>query len=365
MAENPNIIIKKYKKSHHASHGGAWKIAYADFVTAMMAFFLLMWLVSAASEETKKGVAEYFTASVITAKAASVGAGILGGEISAVQSGNIEIELDKEDDKYVSHNSSVPNSKEQLNHEKQMFPNDFGSNTTGVKKDITKNIEVKEHSENIISQEKMNKNEMTAHLSKAAEISNKKMINEDKNKENKNYELIKKTMNKIKSAFKSSVNIEKLKNNLDIELTNEGLKIQIIDSPDREMFKIGSANPEKHTEDIIKHVAKIIYELPNKINISGHTDSYPYNKKNYGNWELSSDRANETRRILEKCGIGSDRFMEVNGRADRDPFNKKNTKAPENRRISITVLYSDSQKTEQENTENNSVNTEENEAELL
>ena len=109
------------------------------------------------------------------------------------------------------------------------------------------------------------------------------------------------------------------------------------------MFKKGDDTPVKVTENLIGELGKIISQLPNKIDITGHTDSHPYYRKEYGNWELSSDRAHSTRRILEKSGVRNEQFAEVHGRADRDPLNKSNPSAPENRRVSITILHADSQ----------------------
>ena len=156
-------------------------------------------------------------------------------------------------------------------------------------------------------------------------------------------EIRQKIEDNIKTAFNSLQEVNKFKHNLIIELKDEGIRIQIVDSPDHEMFKSGSPIPAKFTEKIIRTLGGIITKLPNKIEITGHTDSRPYQRKGYGNWELSSDRAHSTRRILEESGVKSDLFVEVNGRADTDPLNKNNSKAPENRRVSITILYSEKQ----------------------
>jgi chemotaxis protein MotB len=375
MAEKPIIIVKKYKKAHHGSHGGSWKIAYADFVTAMMAFFLLMWLVNVASEETKKGIADYFTASVITMKAASTGTGMMGGEISQTQSGNSEVEVENNEvNQFNSYNSDIPNNNKQLLRERQLFPNDTAASEAGEKKANIQNSKIKKHGKGVVSVESVQKTDAQTDASQPpkAAIKKEKIIKKDdltqeeeadqQKKQQDKTAVITKIMAKLRQAFNSLQELEKFKHNLIIELTDEGVKIQIIDSAENEMFKSGSPVPVKYTENVIKAIGKIISGFSNKINISGHTDSQPYNNKNgYSNWELSSDRSHATRRILEDCNIKNDRFLEVSGRADRDPFNKENTNAPENRRISITVLYNDLQEPQQENT----VDSKENKAEFL
>lgn len=402
MADQP-IIVKKYKKGHHGSHGGAWKIAYADFVTAMMAFFLLMWLINAASEETKKGIAEYFSSSLISMSAANAGTGIIEGESSAKQSGNSEDETENDsNNKFNSYNSNIPTIKDQHAPEMQLFPDTFSASEMGDKKinrkiitytnesekpnvehrikqqgTIPKDVKLanlkkvnnKETGEGTTATQEPQKNGLKYQeqhvntISQQQDVAAEKLEQSSKEKKLQQQEAdsFEKIISNIKEALNSLQEIEKFKHNLIVQLTEEGIKIQIMDSSDREMFKSGSAIPVKFTEDIIRSLGTVLEKIPNKINITGHTDSRPYNKKDYGNWELSSDRAHSTRRILEEGKIKSDRFLEVNGRADRDPFNKKNTEAPENRRISITILYNELQKQQQENPEKNSVNTEQTE----
>lgn len=417
MVEQP-IIVKKYKKPHHQSHGGAWKIAYADFVTAMMAFFLLMWLVNVATEETKKGIAEYFTSSIISMESAGAGTGMIEGEVSAAQNSSSELEIENDsNNKSNAYNSNVPKIKEQEVSKMQLYPDEFASSKMGDKdidRQITTytnesdkpNIEHRIKQQGVILEDKN-----VADLEKIDNKNHGKGVNETKNREDdekKNQEkqiegtslqnstiiheqleqeqsldseksienkeseksaleklqqeeMMQKIENNIKEAFNSLQEIEKFKHNLIIELTDEGIRIQIIDSSDHEMFKSGSPLPVKFTENIISTLGHVLEKLPNKINITGHTDSKPYNRKGYGNWELSSDRAHATRRILENSSIKNERFIEVNGRADRDPFNKKDPAAPENRRISITVLFDELQKQQQTDSKNNSINTEETE----
>lgn len=403
MAEQP-IIIKKHKKAHDQTHGGAWKIAYADFVTAMMAFFLLMWLVNVATEETKKGIAEYFTSSVISMESAGAGTGMIEGEVSAAKSSSSELEVENEsNNKSNAYNANIQKIKEQEASSMQLHPDEFAPSKMGDKdadRKITtytnesnkpsvehrikregiiledknvadlKKINDKEYSKgvkelrNVEEDDEKDKEKQIGDISLknskiiTKQLEQKQPLDNEKNSEDaeseksatqilQQKEILKKIENNIKEAFNSIQEIEKFKHNLIIELTDEGIHIQIIDSSDHEMFKSGSPTPVKFTENIIKTLGHVLEKIPNRINITGHTDSKPYNKKGYGNWELSSDRAHATRRILENSHITSDRFIEVNGRADRDPFNKNDPTLPENRRISITVLFDELQKQQQ------------------
>ncbi len=348
MSKYPPVIIKKYKKSHQAAHGGAWKIAYADFITSMMALFLLMWLISVTTEETKRGISEYFTTSIISMKSANAGTGIINGDNASTQNGSNDQEEPKteENKKYNSYNSNVSIQNNQ--HIQQMSTNvsttlqDANKQQQGT---IAKNI-------NAEFLKKTEEKELEENVEEIAnEIAATKQAQE---------EIRQSIENSIRNAFNSVQEVEKFKHNLIIELTDEGIRIQIVDSSEHEMFKTGSAIPAKFTETIIRTLGEILTTLPNKIEITGHTDSLPYRHKKYSNWELSADRANSTRRILEESGVKNDRFEEVNGRADKDPLNKIDPKAPENRRVSITVLYNDSQQSleamETEDQKNNNSN---------
>jgi chemotaxis protein MotB len=346
MADQPiqPVIIRRYKKYHTSSHGGAWKIAYADFVTAMMAFFLLMWLINVASEETRKGIAEYFSTRVISMKATSAGTGMIEGEVYATQSSKSDQETEIETD---TENNSYTDKDNKRNVEPRAKQQSLVSEAVDIA-----NLEKIDSKKN---QEKQNQKESSTKPKIVKKtIEQESVTNEEEKEENESEkiaaekqqqkEALQKIEDNIKTAFNALQKTEEFKHNLIVELTDEGIRIQIVDSSDREMFKSGSSTPAKFTEKIIRTLGKVITKLPNKINITGHTDSRIYNKKGYGNWELSSDRAHSTRRILEDSNVKSDRFVEVNGRADRDPLNKDDTKAPENRRISITVLYAESQK---------------------
>ena len=370
-----DIIIKRVKKIHHGGHGGAWKIAYADFVTAMMAFFLLMWLINAASEDTKKGIAEYFTTAIVTFKDSSGADGMMSGQnYQSVDNSTIEPEpLD--DVEYNVLNSAVNKKTTQAILEQQLFPDENtasemgeklgvkGSDAVGSRGKVSDQID-----KAIAGKNDANLNNLKLEAQQKDNTNKTEMSAKDKAKEQEKYltqqvKKLEKIMESIKEALNSIKELEIFKNNLILELTNEGLKIQIMDDDKNEMFKLGDPTPMPHTQIILGALGKIIAKLPNKVSITGHTDSKPYvNKKSYSNSEPSSDRAHSTRRILEESGVDADHFMDIVGKSDREPFNKQDHFAPENRRISIMISYLLSEKNEQQDTENDSVDTKSKEA---
>src|ERR1700754_848082 len=239
------IIIKRVKKSGHAAHGGAWKIAYADFVTAMMAFFLLMWLLGSTTDGDKKGIADYFASPLKIALAGGSGAG--------------------------DSNSVLRGGGESL------------TSTVGqVKK---------------------------------GEV----------------------------EAQRNTINLHKLKalaSQIRIDMTRDGLRIQIVDDQNRPMFDSGSAVIKPYMRDLLREIGGVLTEVPNRLTLEGHTDSQPFpgGDRGYSNWELSSDRANASRRELIAGGLTDDRVLRVQGLASSQPFDDKDPLAPTNRRISIIVM---------------------------
>lgn len=246
MAEQP-IIKKVIKKGGHGHHGGAWKLAYADFVTAMMAFFLLMWLLGSVDEKTKKGISEYFQDPY---KATKVDKGL----VPSIDEKN-PTEIDKQSEK--EDNAKLENLRMQI--EKMIKMND---------------------------------------------------------------------------------KLDKMKDQIQLTITPEGLRIQIVDDKKTPMFKSGSAEAEPYIRSILKELAPVINQLPNKITINGHTDAKPFPdaSKKYTNWELSSQRANAARHELNQGGFDEKKILRVSGLADSVPYNSKDALDPINRRISIIVM---------------------------
>ncbi len=280
------IIIKRIKKGGGGHHGGAWKVAYADFVTAMMAFFLLMWLLNATTEEQRKGIAEYFDPTPMEVSSSTSGAGgVMGGMTISVEGAQ------RSQSSPITPNQTPP--------------------TTSLDSEAQINAKT------------------------AEELTQEALEAEVKAREDKKFEDIKK---KIEEQIESS-DLKELKKNLMIDMTPEGLRIQIVDQDGASMFPSGSAVPFEKTTKLLSLVAQIIKSMPNQISIRGHTDGVPYSKgANYTNWELSGDRANASRRVLLQSGIEEKKVSNVVGKADTEHLNVKDAKAPQNRRISVVLL---------------------------
>ena len=273
------IIIKKVKKAGHGHHGGAWKVAYADFVTAMMAFFLLLWLLSITTDVQKDGIADYFTSNPAVTRSESGSGGVLGGT-------TIELE---------------------------------GAMTSKIKP--------------LVEREATQDPAMTSTQS----VSDQRFEQERKKREKENFNAAK---NALKRAINATPELAELSSALKIDITPEGLRIQISDKKTKPLFTSGSANLLPHTKQLLTKVSGVIQKLPNEISVRGHTDSVPYGpNNNYTNWELSADRANAARRQLLKGGLPPARINNVVGKADTDHFITNNPRDGRNRRISIVLLH--------------------------
>jgi chemotaxis protein MotB len=262
------IVIKRIKKGGHGAHGAAWKIAYADFVTAMMAFFLLMWLLGSTTKGDLKGISEYFQTPLQVSLSGGDGSG------------------------------------------------DSNSVVTGGGDDLTK----------------------SAGDIKRGEIQSKKhRRNEIQKKERARMEDLAKVLNQ---AIIGNGQLAQYKDQIRVEITPDGLRIQIVDDFKRPMFDIGSAHVKDYMRDILREFGKVLNEVDSKIVLTGHTDSAQYaaGDKAYSNWELSADRANASRRELITGGIDAQKIVRVVGLADSSLLDKDNPMNPLNRRISIIVL---------------------------
>jgi chemotaxis protein MotB len=278
------IILKKVKKVVHAHHGGAWKIAYADFVTAMMAFFLLMWLISMTTPEQKAGLADYFAPSNVSRSTSGSG-GIMGGTA-----------FDEE-----------------------------GARMPGTKPQVVMTV----------STPAQPKSPETAE-EKAAAAQMEKLLKEKSARDEKAF---RSAAESIRQAMRENPDLAQLSRNVIVDETPEGLRIQIVDQDGRSMFPSELAEPYERTRILIEEVAKILIKLPNRVSISGHTDANPViGKPGYGNWELTADRANATRRIVEKAGLSGDRIYQVIGKADSDPLFPEDPYMAANRRLAIVLL---------------------------
>jgi len=274
------IIIKRIKKGGHAVHGGAWKIAYADFVTAMMAFFLLMWLLGSTSEGDKKGLSDYFNAPLKVSMMGGTGA---GASNSVIQGGGADLTKTS------------------------------GQNRTG------------------------NPNDPIARKA-AAEAMKAELVKQESRK-------LAALSEKISSLISNNPKLAEFKAQIRLEITPDGLQIQIVDDQNRPMFDVGSALVKVYMRDILREIGSALNGVENKISLDGHTDNSPYGsgERGYSNWELSSDRANASRRELVAAGMPGDKLARVTGMASSNLLEPQNPFAPVNRRISILVMTKDAE----------------------
>jgi chemotaxis protein MotB len=269
------IIIKRIKKGGHAVHGGAWKIAYADFVTAMMAFFLMMWLIGSTTEGDRKGIADYFNNPL---KLTMLGGGSGSGDSSSVVKGGGE---------------DLTRSGGQVKR------GDVEAPTRAVNLQALKAEQAR------------------------AERARLERLKED-----------------IERKIDSNEKLKASKSQIRLDMTREGLRIQIVDANNRPMFASGSAVVQPYMRDLLQEFGSILGEVPNRLTLEGHTDSQTFGSSliGYTNWELSADRANASRRELMVGGLPEARMMRVQGLASSVPFDKNDPAAPVNRRISIIVM---------------------------
>ncbi|MCC6919725.1 MAG: flagellar motor protein MotB [Alphaproteobacteria bacterium] len=285
------IIIKKIKKSGgHGHHGGAWKVAYADFVTAMMAFFLLMWLINTTSPEQKRGIADYFAPASVSRSTSGSGGILEGtsfGENGGKSGGAVAVVVKMTPDQ--------PKSKTEEAPEEKAEP------TT----------EMRPSSEEIEQQQESQAEQQD--FQQAAES--------------------------LRQSMQDMPELMELSKQILIDITPEGLRLQLVDQEGRPMFAPGSAEPTDRVKKLLVQVAKLALKLPNRLTISGHTDAGQFTGPNgYTNWELSADRANASRKILMANGVPADRIYEVSGKAGSEPLFPEDPYASANRRITIVLL---------------------------
>jgi len=293
------IIIKKIKKGEHAHHGGAWKVAYADFVTAMMAFFLLLWLLNVTTDVQKRGLAEYFDPSLASRSISGAG-GVLGGRTIGSEGSQM---------------SAWTQATPQISYSTRRRLPEIANDSDSESDDTTI------HNGETVQNQQLSEEELERQLA----------------------EREKKRFAEAKQALEQAVTevpeLKALAKNLLIDETPEGLRIQLVDEDRTPMYPLGSAEMLDPAKKLVSLVAQVIAKLPNKISITGHTDSTQYAfSARYTNWELSVDRANASRREFLADGLPPDRISRVMGVADREPLDKENPGAPHNRRISIVLL---------------------------
>ena len=269
----PIVIVKRYKRAEAGHHGGAWKVAYADFVTAMMAFFLLMWLLGSTTEGDRKGIADFFNSPL---KVSFVGGSGSGDSSHVVRGGGADL-----------------------------------SRTVGQVKQG--DVQAPRKTINLQAMQ-------------AAQA-------EQRQAERARLEALKA---KVEEALASSQKLASMRSQIRLDMTPDGLRIQILDAQNRPMFDSGSAVVKPYMRELLQHIGEKLAEVPNRIKLEGHTDAQPFvsGNRGYSNWELSSDRANASRRELVVGGLPEDRMLLVQGLASsllfdaKDPVSAATRSAP-------------------------------------
>ena len=285
MSDRP-ILIKKIKKVQGGGHhGGAWKVAYADFVTAMMAFFLLMWLINTTDPEQKRGIAEYFAPASVSATTSGSG-GILGGtalgEDGSKSSGSMSV------------TELAPEAPADAPEEAGQSQNLAAASEEALRDEIARRE--------------------AADFTSAAES--------------------------LRQAMQSMPELAELSKHLIIDQTPEGLRIQLVDQEGRSMFDQNSGRPNARAQLLLRAVARVVNRLPNRISITGHTSAQPGSNRASGpnDWALSAERANQSRLVLQGAGVDPDRIYSVAGKAGSDPLYPDDPTLAGNRRIAIVLL---------------------------
>ena len=274
------IVVKRIRKvGHGAHHGGAWKIAYADFVTAMMAFFLLMWLLGSTTSGDLQGISEYFRTPLKVA--------LMGGSGSG----------------------------------------DSSSVIAGGGTDLTRTVGNERRGDIDAPQKKVNLQALRAELRRVEG----------------------QRLSRLKAQVEEMINLNPklavMRSQIRLDLTSDGLRIQIIDEQNRPMFDLGSASVKDYMRELLREIGHLLNSVDNRVSLSGHTDSAPYfsGERGYSNWELSADRANASRRELVAGGMNESKVLRVVGLGPSLMFDTANPRSPMNRRIMIVVLNRDAE----------------------
>jgi len=284
------IIVKRINKGGHGHHGGAWKVAFADFAVAMMAFFMVMWLLGAVPTETLGGISDYFE--------------------------NVSL---------TEGQATVPS---------QGMDGPGGASTSMI--DMGGMMDIAKGEGDKINQKNKADDESVVDSDEEADVSAALKAESDAREEK---ERLKELMKDMVDAIGKNKALSPYKDQLQLQVTAEGLQIQILDEAERAMFDSGGSNIKNHMREILYEIAGFLDTVPNRVSVSGHTDASPFTgREDYSNWELSADRANSARRTLEEGGLATAKIGRVEGLADSNLFTKDDPFSKTNRRISILVM---------------------------
>ena len=335
-AGKATIVIRREEVVEGGHHGGAWKVAYADFVTAMMAFFLLMWLLNATTEKQKQGVADYFSPTAMIAHRNSGYGKPFGGntmnadgslasdmgqvQVTPINTPIVELQDDIED--------AVPPKTLQRQVARGMGGTDIDqpSASQAVAKTAPKTPGQSAQAGDQAFERAAAERAAPTDADVQAELDKRERATFER------------AAQQIRDAVRADPALADLMQQLKIDIVPEGLRVQLVDEDKQPMFPTGSAVPDEKAREMLLKVAPVLMRLPQAVSIAGHTDSAPFHGGGRSNWDLSADRANATRRLLVDAGLPESRVRSVSGMADRDPLAPDDKMAAANRRIAITVL---------------------------
>ncbi len=332
------IVLKREEVGAEGHHGGAWKVAYADFVTAMMAFFLLMWLLNATTEQQRRGLADYFAPTNVLGEGKTGSGQPFGGRTPheagelASNTGAVRLEMGPRpvlQDVEVDDDSNQP-AQPMLAREAPPGPEEAlearpGRAEAGIPPTrenrtlalrATREQEAREAAELAVTSEQALRQEL----------------------ERREREALERLADQVRAAVRDDPALAELAGQMRIEQVPEGLRIQLLDADRQPMFTLGGTAPNDRSRALVARVAAIIQRVPNTIAITGHTDSTPFRGGERSNWDLSAERANVTRRLLVEGGVGEARLRSVAGLADREPMLPETPQASGNRRVAILLL---------------------------
>ena len=358
--EGVTIVIRREEGGGDGHHGGAWKVAYADFVTAMMAFFLLMWLLNATTEEQRRGLADYFAPTNVMAQGASGSGRPFGGStpndagklVSATGAVRLETgpkpvlqDIEMEDDSeevavQVPRRDAAPGDSDgpeaRAGTVEMVTP---GIRRGEVERDGHAEAEAQSPDRPISAAgreaalaRRRQEEAREADLATASEGALRQEL------ERRERDALEQLAEQLRSAVKADPVLAELAQQFRVEQVPEGLRIQLLDADRQPMFALGGSAPNERSRALIAKVAAIIQRVPNAVAITGHTDAKPFRTGERSNWDLAADRANVTRRLLIEGGLTESRLRSVAGLAEREPLLPEDPQAAANRRVAILLL---------------------------
>ncbi|MGH7156473.1 MAG: flagellar motor protein MotB [Acetobacteraceae bacterium] len=355
-----SLIIRRVEAAAHAHHGGAWKVAYADFVTAMMAFFLLLWLLNATTEDQRKGLADYFSPTNLLSHNSSGTGKPFGGHTAFDQGalvsdrGSVQITVghrpvletpaevaDKAQQSSTARSTPATGQHGQpLQAGTETGPANASGSTPPLRATPPYPMGEPAASAAVVRPVLPVTSGGHANASSTTELAQPTPAKSDSAAmaAARESQALSSAADEIRQAVRNDPTLAGLVKHLSVDITPEGLRIQLLDTQNQSMFAFGSAVPNETARLLLDKIAPVLIRLPEQVSIAGHTDAAPYAGHGMTNWELSAERANAARRMLAEAGFPEQRLRDVSGHADRQLLLPADPLAPANRRIAILVL---------------------------